>query len=276
MSRTCTLSTSNYMYVGNSATVDQLAVPMAAAPACSIHCFIQQRAAQTNQAAIYAGWNQGTVAGYMNMAIPTSGLIFVNGRSHWTETFFLTNATTRILPGQWFAVGGINNFTTVRQSIYVNGKHEKTSAVTTWANATYQNGISGGLAAQIGTGIALPPANTTTHFDGLISDLAIWKVALNDSEMAALGRGTNPLLIRSASLLLYVPLVGRASPETNLGSLGSTGNCTITGTMLEGPPPPAFIDPMLSPLETDAITAAIFRAAWARGANLPVLGTGTF
>lgn len=44
-------------------------------------------------------------------------------------------------------------------------------------------------------------------------EAAIWSVALDDDEVAALGKGFCPLLIRPASLVAYWPLYGNDSPE---------------------------------------------------------------
>ena len=46
-------------------------------------------------------------------------------------------------------------------------------------------------------------------FNGLVSDAAIWNVALNGSEIASLAYGTCPLFIRPESLVFYNPLNDR-------------------------------------------------------------------
>lgn len=49
--------------------------------------------------------------------------------------------------------------------------------------------------------------------EGRIAEAAIWDVALTDEEVAALGKGVSPLMIRPASLVAYWPLYGNDSPE---------------------------------------------------------------
>jgi len=58
--------------------------------------------------------------------------------------------------------------------------------------------------------------NTTigTFFNGLVAEAAIWSVALDVAEIAALAAGSCPLLVRPGALAAYWPLIGRNSPET--------------------------------------------------------------
>jgi hypothetical protein len=51
------------------------------------------------------------------------------------------------------------------------------------------------------------------YMSGKIAEAAIWNVALNDAEIAALAKGYSPLLIRPQSLVAYWPLFGNDSPE---------------------------------------------------------------
>jgi len=43
-------------------------------------------------------------------------------------------------------------------------------------------------------------------FDGLVAEVAVWNVVLDDSEIAALAQGVSPLLIRSTALVEYWPV----------------------------------------------------------------------
>lgn len=65
-------------------------------------------------------------------------------------------------------------------------------------------------------------------FQGRIAFASAWNVALDDSEVAALGKGMSPLLIRPASIKAYWPLYGNDSPE--LEYLTNKFNMTLTGT----------------------------------------------
>jgi hypothetical protein len=71
-----------------------------------------------------------------------------------------------------------------------------------------------------GTG-SLTPDRTSigallNHFSGRVAEVAIWNVALTDDEVAVLGAGYSPLLVRPQSLVAYWPLASRQSPEIDL------------------------------------------------------------
>ncbi len=109
-------------------------------------------------------------------------------------------------------------------------------------------------------------AGGTRNWDGWLAEVAIWNVILTDSEFAALQAGYSPMLIRTTALVEYVPML-RDNVSRKLAAP------TMTGTAVQ--PHPRIIMPR--PLGQRRITAApAFRAAWADGTNLPVLGTGTF
>lgn len=68
--------------------------------------------------------------------------------------------------------------------------------------------------------------STEYTFSGYLAEAAIWNVALTDNEVAILGRGYSPLLVRPQSLVAYWPLIGNESPETDLRG---GYNLTVTG-----------------------------------------------
>ncbi len=105
------------------------------------------------------------------------------------------------------------------------------------------------------------------NWDGQFAEFAIWDgVALNGQEAAALARGYSPLLIRAASLAEYLPLL-RNNVSIKLAAP------TITGTAVQ--PHPRILMPHNHKL-TKLHTVPVFNSAWAKGANLPVLGTGNY
>lgn len=61
-------------------------------------------------------------------------------------------------------------------------------------------------------------ANATqgSPFRGHIAEVGLWDVALTDAEVAILGAGYSPLLVRPQSLVAYWPIGGRYSPEISL------------------------------------------------------------
>lgn len=66
-------------------------------------------------------------------------------------------------------------------------------------------------------------------WDGQLAEFALWNVALDAAEAAALGAGVCPLLIRRASLVEYVPMV-----RDNVSRLLAAP--TITGTVVQPHP----------------------------------------
>lgn len=76
---------------------------------------------------------------------------------------------------------------------------------------------------------------------GSIADVAIWNVALNASEIAALARGVRPNNIRTSALIGWWPLDGLSSPEPDLS--GNSHNGTLTGTALANGPPVTLFTP---------------------------------
>lgn len=88
-----------------------------------------------------------------------------------------------------------------------------------WTSATSRAAfVNGGGKGTNTTNIAIGTLNTTSigrlntgtpggYHDGYIAECGIWNVALTDAEMAILGLGVSPLLVRPESLVFYVPLV---------------------------------------------------------------------
>jgi hypothetical protein len=75
----------------------------------------------------------------------------------------------------------------------------------------------------------------TRYFQGDIAEPAIWNVALDDAEVAALARGFAPPLIRPASLVAYWPLLGNDSPELDRGKNSYSLTLTNTPTKADHP-----------------------------------------
>jgi hypothetical protein len=72
-------------------------------------------------------------------------------------------------------------------------------------------------------------ATPGTYFSGKLAELAIWDVALTADEVAQLGLGYSPLLVRPGNLVAYWPLYGNNSPETDIvGGVNLTWNNTPT------------------------------------------------
>lgn len=86
---------------------------------------------------------------------------------------------------------------------FINGGSKGTNAT---------NILSPGTLSKTSIG-RLTLSASARFMQGDIWEAAMWNVALDDSEVAALGRGFCPTMIRPASLIGYWPLFGVASPE---------------------------------------------------------------
>lgn len=107
----------------------------------------------------------------------------------------------------------------------------------------FLNGVSGGTATSNRTiqntahGLRFSGfSDSVGPFDGLMAEVGLWNVALNNAEIAALAEGVSPLLIRPQNLRGYWPLSGTGSPEPDYSGLGS--HATINGSLSAGNNPP--------------------------------------
>lgn len=74
--------------------------------------------------------------------------------------------------------------------------------------------------------------SATAPLTGRIAECAIWGVALSDDEVASLGRGYRPSLIRPESLVLYVPAIRDIIDVVGGNPITATGG---TPTVIEHP-----------------------------------------
>jgi hypothetical protein len=71
---------------------------------------------------------------------------------------------------------------------------------------------------------------------GQIAHAAVWNVALNAAQIAALARGVHPLAMERTALVAYWPLFGFQSPEQAV--VGEGFDLTLTGTVKGAGGPP--------------------------------------
>ncbi len=95
----------------------------------------------------------------------------------------------------WNHLGAIERGATDRE-LYYNGSSVATDA--TSKTPTGADRISLGR-----NGSSTP----TNYMDGRLAELAVWNIGLTDPEMALLGLGYSPLLIRPQNLIFYSPLI---------------------------------------------------------------------
>jgi hypothetical protein len=162
----------------------------------------------------------------------------VNARSQSADTLQTKTGTTTITTGGWWHLAGVIDYAGGTVTPYVNGAAEGGGAAT-FGSSTYAPGSPTGHAA-IGSALSAVPAPTSTgdQVDGRIAEVAAWRAALTAGELAALAAGVSPLRIRPASLVLYMPFHGVASPERSL--VGNTPSGTITGSLPQAAHPPAM------------------------------------
>ena len=80
---------------------------------------------------------------------------------------------------------------------------------------------------------SLARATPVNFWSGLLAEAAIWNAALIDAEVAALGAGMSPLLIRPGNLVDYWPIIGYGSEERDI--IGRN-NLTMFGTAVAAHP----------------------------------------
>ena len=103
------------------------------------------------------------------------------------------------------------------RAAYLDGANKGTEGTSrTPTNTVDRTGVGG-----------LVPLTPTQFMSGRIAEAAIWDVALSDAEIAALGKGFAPLLLRPQSLVAYWPLLGNDSPE--LDRWKNQYDLTVTG-----------------------------------------------
>jgi hypothetical protein len=82
-------------------------------------------------------------------------------------------------------------------------------------------------------------STVTAPFDGLIAELGVWNVALDDSIAPILATGISPLLVQPNNLIAYWPFFGNNSPENNLKSNSAT--MSIVGSLSKAAHPRIFM-----------------------------------
>jgi hypothetical protein len=117
--------------------------------------------------------------------------------------FKLATHATGLTAGTWYQFVAVFNTSTSR-SIYLNG----INGVTDLDSAV--------IATSDRTSIGMLGDNSESHYiSGHLAELAVYDYALSAADAAFFGGSLCPLLFRPERLLMYVPLGGAASPETD-------------------------------------------------------------
>ena len=80
----------------------------------------------------------------------------------------------------------------------------------------------------------------TSWFDGDIAECAVWDVALSAADVASLGAGVSPLLVRPDSLIFYAPLHGEASTDDEIDIVGGITITEFNSPAVSDHPPGLF------------------------------------
>ena len=115
----------------------------------------------------------------------------------------------------WTHACGVGTSATSRNS-YINGGSAGSNTTSSTPAGLDNTGI--GQVHTSGGHIGIPL--------GSVAEAAIWSVALDTSEIAALAGGVSPLLVRPSALVAHWPLIGNFSPEIDVRG---RNEMTVTG-----------------------------------------------
>lgn len=158
-----------------------------------------------------------------------------------TESLYITDATHYEFDRIWSAGGPRWQFTAPSASVWSHIGVTYDAGATGNVPVIYLNGASVSIAnigsAASGTLVTNTDAyvvgnrknDNLRNWDGYLAEFAIWDALLDAAEMAALGQGVSPLLIRPASLVEYIPML-----RDNVGP--KTAAPTIVGTAVQPHP----------------------------------------
>jgi hypothetical protein len=134
-----------------------------------------------------------------------------------------TNSTVAPVVNTWHHVAAVSTSSTLI-AVFLDGGAKDTDTTP----ATVPDSIDTSTIARLDDGSA-------QHLSGNGAHVAIWDVALSDSEIATLATGVSPLRVRRANLIHYWPCNGDQSPEADI--IGGA-SMTITGSPAKDFEPP--------------------------------------
>lgn len=146
-------------------------------------------------------------ASSFRMQIQTTGAVRAVTNASSAESATISTST-------WSHICGVFTSATSR-SAYVNGGSKATD--TTSATPAGLNRMTVG----VGRG-----STVSNPFTGSIAEVGIWNAALTDDEVAALGKGFSPRLIRPSALVAYLPIV-RDFVDVKGAGFSVTGSLTV-------------------------------------------------
>lgn len=237
MARAFTKDIANYMMLGDNA----IGPLLDGAAVFSFHLLVNLTTKESlgtqGDDILIVNMNNSTVG--LNIILTGTALsttIRMGARSVSTDAAALTvDSTTTLSTGVEYSIGGVVNIGGDSMRIYVDGAEEASSAAVFGA-ATYTHGTSNSSRNDaIGCAtVTTAPISTARQTNGLVSEVAFWRADITTACFVSLSKRFSAPLIRPASLIFYMPLIGRNSPERCIKS-GASG--TITGTVAAGAHP---------------------------------------
>lgn len=238
MSRSFTKNVSNYMSLG----INGVNPLISGAGAVSVHVWAKPSSYDTGFAlnTVFRNYINNSSSGVlMSINNGTSDLLVFGARSTTGDSFQSKTSTSTVPTGSWSSLGGVLNFAAGTVTPYFNGTAEGGGSVTFGAS-TYTPGTPSTVHDSIGSQLVVSPGSTTQQFNGSLSLLAIWTIALTGTNFSDLAAGAWPGAVGSSPPVLLMPLAGYSSPESSLvGGLSGT----ITGSVPAGSDDPGVWAP---------------------------------
>jgi hypothetical protein len=160
--------------------------------------------------------------------------------------------STGFSSGVWHHVCGVKGGTADR-SVFIDGGSKGTNTNTVTPGAAYDRVRLGGRGS----------TGPTDFLEGDLAEFAVWDVALTDAEVALLATGLSPLLVRPEELAMYVPILGKYSPEPDL--IGGTAALTVNSAVVSAHPKIRYPSHSKVSFIVAAAPAAATYAGWPGG-----------
>lgn len=181
----------------------------------------------------FSGWFRITTATNQNYGAISTGSADANNRSDLR----LSGSTGADQVQMSFVAGGVESKATTSPAYTINSWFHAAGIV--FSDKSTAAFIHGGnkatAAASSGTpsginkfAIGAQHVNSwVNHMEGDSAEVGVWNVALTDDEIAMLGAGFSPLLVRPGNLVLYRDLIRNFNRPFIGGTLTENGTTTV-------------------------------------------------
>lgn len=156
-----------------------------------------------NRGDMYLAWDHSTASFRRTAILNTTG-----------STYVATNTSASSTHDVWYHYGA--TYTAGALKFFVDGSQVGATATATTSATAPTNWV-------VNIGSAL---NGDTRLNCRVAMIGYWDVALTDAEMAAIGKGIAPRMVRPQSLKWYVP--GLRTANAVMGSTGTATDLTYS------------------------------------------------